>query len=89
MIYFGRERQKEVLKTYPENSCLYNAAKSGRFSELKRYIEEDKIDINSIDFQSGGTALHGALQSKLTDMALYLIEKVFISSILFIFFKGN
>lgn len=42
---------------------LYDAARSARLQEVKKLLEQDNVDINSIDFNSGNTALHAAAQS--------------------------
>ncbi len=46
-------------KKYPEDSRLYDAARSGRSQEVMKLIEEDKLNVNSIEFHSGNSALHG------------------------------
>jgi ankyrin repeat protein len=58
-----------------QDSRLYDAARSGRMSELKKLMEEHNLDINCIDFNTGNTALHAAVQYSQIQMIEYLISK--------------
>jgi ankyrin repeat protein len=60
---------------FPQDHRLYSAAIAGRFSELKKLIEVDKVDVNSIDFNTGRTALHACVEiANAEEIVNYLIE---------------
>jgi len=61
---------------YPNDSRLYIAARSGVLDEVKRVLEVENVDINSLDFNTGRAAIHLLLEMKGTEQILeYLIEK--------------
>jgi len=62
-------------KQYPQDSKLYDISRSGRLQDVKKAIEEDKLDINSIDFNTGNTALHAAVIIGNRPIIKYLIDK--------------
>ena len=47
---------------YPSDEKLYKAAVGGKFNEVKILLES--CDVNSVDFTTGGSALHGAVESE-------------------------
>eukprot|EP01119_Soliformovum_irregulare_P001017 TRINITY_DN10760_c0_g1_i3.p1 TRINITY_DN10760_c0_g1~~TRINITY_DN10760_c0_g1_i3.p1 ORF type:complete len:454 (-),score=144.75 TRINITY_DN10760_c0_g1_i3:223-1584(-) len=73
----GSVRVKDSKKkvTYPEDPRLYEAARSGRFKEVKSLIESEDVNVNALDFQTGNSALHAAVTIQNVDMVYFLVDK--------------
>jgi len=61
-------------KKLPANSELVQAASSGRLPRMKELIENQRVDINSIDFNTGDTALHVAALNGIEQIVKYLVD---------------
>eukprot|EP01114_Cavostelium_apophysatum_P012621 TRINITY_DN2871_c0_g1_i2.p1 TRINITY_DN2871_c0_g1~~TRINITY_DN2871_c0_g1_i2.p1 ORF type:complete len:298 (-),score=92.29 TRINITY_DN2871_c0_g1_i2:42-935(-) len=71
----GKTMTKKAVVQYTQDSKLYDLARTGRSEEIRKAVEEDKMDVNSVDFQTGNTPLFGAVMQGFREVGGYLIEK--------------
>ncbi len=71
-----KAREKEYLKIQRENAVLslHVGAMAGHLTQVKRSIESEKVDVDTLD-KDGRTALFYAAQRNHQDVMKYLIMK--------------
>ncbi|PRP86694.1 hypothetical protein PROFUN_02843 [Planoprotostelium fungivorum] len=69
------EKNNARRAQYPEDKRLFDAARSNRMNEVIALIQAE-VNINSLDFQTGNSALHGAAgEASAVAIVKYLCEK--------------
>lgn len=66
--------QKQKQSNYPQDSRMYDAARSGRMRDIKETLAEG-VPINAVDFNTGNTALHAACMIQIPEMIKYLVDE--------------
>jgi len=68
-----KPKKKEKVQ-YPQDSRLHDAARAGRVQEVSKLLQ-DGVNVNSLDFLSGSSALHAAVEHKLRSVFDVLLKQ--------------